>query len=60
MLDFWTTTIILVVFTFVFILMDEYVAKPWRRRRLEKKALTDPEVRRALEIAKEVAARGLH
>jgi hypothetical protein len=45
------------LFTIAFILMDEYVAKPLRRRRLERRAATEPKVRKALEIAEMVAAR---
>ena len=47
----------LIIFTIAFILMDEYIAKPIRRSRLEKRALTDPKAKEALRIADEVAAR---
>ena len=57
-LDFYSTTIFLLMFTFAFIAMDEYIAKPWRRKRLQEKAKTDPFVKRALEIAEEVERRG--
>jgi hypothetical protein len=56
-MNFYTASLFLLFFTFAFIAMDEYVAKPIRRRRLEEKAKTDPQVRRALEIADEVARR---
>lgn len=56
-MDFWTATIALSAFTAAFIAMDEWVARPIRRRRLEKRAATDPEVRRALDVAAEVAKR---
>ncbi|MBI2964382.1 MAG: hypothetical protein HYY35_11560 [Deltaproteobacteria bacterium] len=56
-IDFSNAGIFLILFTIGFILMDEYVAKPLRRRRLERRAATEPKVRRALEIADEVAAR---
>lgn len=56
-IDFSNAGIFLVLFTIAFILMDEYIAKPLRRRRLERRAATEPKVRRALEIAEEVAAR---
>jgi len=56
-IDFSNAGIFLLVFTILFILMDEYVAKPIRRRRLEARAKTDPKVRRALDIAEEVARR---
>ena len=48
------TTAFLTLFTIAFILMDEYIAKPIRHRRMVKKAETDPEVKRALEIGEEV------
>lgn len=56
-IDFSNAGIFLILFTVAFILMDEYIAKPLRRRRLERRAATEPKVRRALEIAAEVAAR---
>jgi hypothetical protein len=56
-ITFSNAGIFLILFTIAFILMDEYVAKPIRRRRLEERAKTDPKVRRALEIAAEVEAR---
>jgi hypothetical protein len=56
-ISFANAGIFLILFTFAFILMDEYVAKPLRRRRLERRAVTEPKVRKALEIAEIVAAR---
>ena len=56
-ISFANAGIFLILFTFAFILMDEYVAKPLRRRRLERRAVTEPKVRKALEIAEMVAAR---
>jgi hypothetical protein len=56
-ITFANAGIILILFTIAFILMDEYIAKPLRRRRLERRALTEPKVREALEIAEKVAAR---
>jgi flagellar biosynthesis/type III secretory pathway M-ring protein FliF/YscJ len=53
------SSVILVVFTVLFILMDEYIAKPIRHRRLQEKAKADPEVRRILEIAAKARADGL-
>ncbi|MEA2625222.1 MAG: hypothetical protein QOD06_1267 [Candidatus Binatota bacterium] len=53
------SSVILVVFTILFILMDEYIAKPIRHRKLQEKAKTDPEVRRILEIAAKARADGL-
>ena len=38
----FNATIILTVFTVLFILMDEYIAKPLRRRRLEERRESDP------------------
>jgi len=56
-ITFGNAGIFLIVFTVAFILMDEYIAKPMRRRRLERRAATEPKVRKALEIAERVAAR---
>ena len=57
-MNFYSASLFLLFFTFAFIAMDEYIAKPMRRRRLQQKAKTDPEVRRALEIAEMVEKRG--
>jgi flagellar biosynthesis/type III secretory pathway M-ring protein FliF/YscJ len=48
-------SIILIVFTIIFILMDEYVAKPIRRKRLEARRDRDPEARKLLEVAEKAA-----
>ena len=56
-MNFYTASLFLLFFTFAFIAMDEYIAKPIRRRRMKEKAKTDPQVRRALEIAEEVERR---
>ena len=56
-INFSNAGIFLILFTIAFILMDEYIAKPLRRSRLERRAATDPKVREALEIAEKVAAR---
>ena len=56
-MNFYTASLFLLFFTFAFIAMDEYIAKPIRRKRMQEKAKTDPEVRRALEIAAEVERR---
>ncbi len=56
-INFSNAGIFLIFFTIAFILMDEYIAKPMRRSRLERLAKTDPKVREALEIAARVAAR---
>jgi len=56
-MNFYTAGLFLLFFTFAFIAMDEYIAKPIRRKRLVEKAKTDPEIKRALEIAEEVERR---
>jgi len=56
-ITFGNAGLFLIFFTIAFILMDEYVAKPIRRSRLEKRAKTEPNVKRALEISEQVAAR---
>jgi hypothetical protein len=56
-MNFYTASLFLLFFTFAFIAMDEYIAKPIRRKRMQEKAKTDPAVKRALDIAEEVARR---
>ena len=56
-MNFYTASLFLLFFTFAFIAMDEYIAKPIRRKRLIEKAKTDPDIKRALEIAEEVERR---
>ena len=56
-MNFYTAGLFLLFFTFAFIAMDEYIAKPIRRKRLIENAKTDPEIKRALEIADEVERR---
>ncbi len=56
-MNFYTAGLFLLFFTFAFIAMDEYIAKPIRRKRLIEKAKTDPDIKRALEIAEEVERR---
>ena len=56
-MNFYTASLFLLCFTFAFIAMDEYIAKPIRRKRLIEKAKTDPDIKRALEIAEEVERR---
>jgi hypothetical protein len=56
-MNFYSASLFLLFFTFAFIAMDEYIAKPIRRKRMQEKAKTDPEVRRALEIAAMVERR---
>ena len=53
-LNIWNTMIYLVVFTVLFILMDEYIAKPYRHSQMMKRAEHDPGVREALRISDEV------
>ncbi len=56
-MNFYSASLFLLFFTFAFIAMDEYIAKPIRRKRLIEKAKTDPDIKRALEIAEEVERR---
>lgn len=56
-MNFYSASVFLVLFTAAFILMDEYIAKPIRRRRWEGRRDIDPEVRKALETAERVAMR---
>lgn len=47
------TSVFLALFTILFVLMDEYVAKPYRRRRIETLKKRDPELGRLLDQAVE-------
>ena len=52
-LNIWSSTIIVVVFSFVLIILDEYVAKPWREKRWEKQAASgDVEKQELLRLAR--------
>jgi hypothetical protein len=53
-LNLWNTSLYLILFTVLFVLADEYIAKPYRVRRMKKRAEHDPEVREALRVAEEV------
>ncbi len=37
-LDMWSSTIIVTLFSFVVVGMDEYIVKPWREKHWEKLA----------------------
>ena len=37
-LDMWSSTVIVVIFSFIVIGMDEYIVKPWREKHWEKLA----------------------
>ncbi len=56
-MDFYSGSLFLLFFTFAFIAMDEFIAKPVRRRRLEARRDKDPLVKRALDIAEMVEKR---
>jgi hypothetical protein len=52
-LGFWNSIIIVTVFSFVFVALDEYVAKPWREKRWERQAAAgDKDKQELLRIAK--------
>ncbi len=52
-LDMWSSTIIVVVFSFIVIGMDEYIIKTWRQKHWEKLAAAgDPEKIELLRLAK--------
>jgi hypothetical protein len=52
-LNIWSSTIIVVVFSVVLILADEYVAKPWRQRKWERQAASgDKEKQELLRLAR--------
>lgn len=52
-LTFWSSVIIIVVFSVVFVLLDEYVAKPWREKKWERQAASgDKEKAELLRLAR--------
>ena len=52
-LTFWNSVVIIVVFSILFILADEYIAKPWREKRWERLAASgDAEKIELLRIAR--------
>jgi hypothetical protein len=52
-LTFWSSVVIIVVFSFVFVLLDEWVAKPWRTKRWERLAASgDKEKAELLKLAR--------
>lgn len=52
-LGMWNSIVIVLSFSFVVIFLDEYVVKPWRHRKWERKAASgDKEAQRLLEMAR--------
>ncbi len=52
-LSFWSSVIIVLVFSFVVIALDEWVLKDWRKRRWEKAAASgDVEKQELLRLAR--------
>ena len=52
-LTFWSSVVIIVVFSVIFVLLDEYVAKPWREKRWERQAASgDMEKAELLRLAR--------
>lgn len=52
-LGLWSSIIIVTVFSFVVIGLDEYVVKPWREKKWERLAASgDKEAQELLRIAK--------
>ena len=52
-LTMWSSIIIVTVFSFVVIGLDEYVVKPWRERKWERLAASgDKEAQEMLRIAR--------
>jgi len=51
-LDMWSSSAIVIGFSILVVVLDEYVVKPYRERHWEKKAAAgDPEARELLRIA---------
>ena len=54
-LDLWTSVAIVLGFSFVVIGVDEYIVKPWREKRWERRAASgDKEAQELLRIARSV------
>jgi hypothetical protein len=52
-LGFWNSVAIVTAFSFIFVALDEYVAKPWREKRWERQAAAgDKDKQELLRIAK--------
>ena len=52
-LNIWNSIAIVLGFSFFVIALDEYVAKPWRKRKWEKRAAAgDKEAQELLEVAR--------
>ena len=52
-LGMWNSIAIVLGFSFFVIFLDEYVVKPWRHRKWERKAASgDKEAQRLLEMAR--------
>ena len=52
-LGMWNSIIIVLSFSFIVVFLDEYVVKPWRHRKWERKAASgDKEAQRLLEMAR--------
>lgn len=52
-LTFWNSVVLIVVFSVVFVLLDEWVAKPWRTKRWERLAASgDKEKAELLKLAR--------
>jgi hypothetical protein len=52
-LNIWSSTAIIVGFSFLVIVLDEWVAKPWRQKRWERRAASgDKEAQELLKVAR--------
>jgi hypothetical protein len=52
-LTFYSSVIIVFCFSVFVVLLDEFIAKPWRRKRWEQRAASgDPEAQELLRMAK--------
>jgi len=51
-LNLWNSSVIIVLFSLLIVVLDEFVARRWRERKWERKAANgDPEARELLRIA---------
>ena len=52
-LDIWSSTAIVLIFSFALVFADEYIAKPWREKKWEKAAASgDKEKQELLRLAR--------
>lgn len=52
-LNMWNSIVIVLGFSLLVVFLDEYIVKPWRQRKWERKAASgDPEAQQLLKMAR--------